>query len=131
MARILIVDDQDMVRREVRHILETQNHWEVVGEATNGREALDMVGDAKPDAIVMDISMPVMNGLEATSEITRRNPGCKVLIFTAHSTAGLLGQIQRSGAKGLVTKSNATIELTPALHAIIKGQTYFTAPGLS
>jgi DNA-binding NarL/FixJ family response regulator len=125
VARILIVDDQDMVRREVRRILETQNHWEVVGEAANGREALNMIGALKPDAIVMDIAMPIMNGLEATSEITRRNLGCKVLIFTAHDNVGLLGQIQRSGAKGLVTKSEATNELTPALEAIIKGQTYF------
>ncbi len=63
MARILIVDDQAIVRREVRHILEGQNDWEVVGEAANGREAVNMIGEVRPDAVVMDIAMPVMNGL--------------------------------------------------------------------
>jgi DNA-binding NarL/FixJ family response regulator len=62
-GRILIVDDQDMVRREVRRVLETQNHWEVVGKTANGREALNMIGEVKPDAIIMDIAMPISEGL--------------------------------------------------------------------
>jgi DNA-binding NarL/FixJ family response regulator len=121
----LIVDDHDIVRQGVRRILETQNDWDVAGEAANGEEALRMVQKLKPDAIVMDITMPVMNGLDATSEITRKNPDSKVLILTMHENPSLLRPIQDSGAKGLLTKSKATSELTQALHAIIAGQTYF------
>ena len=84
-----------------------------------------MVQELRPDAIVMDITMPVMNGLDATSEITRKNPDSKVLILTMHENPSLLRPIQDSGAKGLLTKSKATSELTHALHAIIAGQTYF------
>ena len=105
MARILIVDDNDVVRHQVRHILETQDDWEVVGEAANGQEALRLIPEVNPDAVVMDISMPFMNGLEATNEITRRNLDCKVLILTMHESSILLEPIRRSGARGLVTKS--------------------------
>jgi DNA-binding NarL/FixJ family response regulator len=124
-ARILIVDDHDIVRQGVRRILETQNDWEVAGEAANGAEALRMVHELRPDAIIMDITMPVMNGLDATTEITRKDPDSKVLILTVHDNPTLVKPIQRSGAKGLLTKSQATNELTPALQAIIAGQTYF------
>jgi DNA-binding NarL/FixJ family response regulator len=124
-SRILIVDDHDVVRQGIRRILETQNEWEVAGEATNGEEALRLAQELRPDAIIMDIAMPVMNGLEATSEITRENPDSKVLIFTIFENPTLASPVRRSGAKGLVIKSKAMSELTPALHAIIAGQTYF------
>ena len=113
------------MRQGVRRILETQDHWEVAGEAANGKEALQLAQELKPDAIIMDITMPVMNGLDATTEITRKNPDSKVLIFTMHENPSLLHSIQRVGAKGLLTKSKASNELTPALQAIIAGQTYF------
>ena len=114
-----------MVRQGVRHILESQNDWVVVGEATNGEEALRLTNELKPDAIVMDIAMPVMSGIEATSEIVRTNPESKVLIFTMHESASLVSPIRRAGAKGLLAKSKASSELAPALRAIIGGQTYF------
>ena len=113
------------MRQGVRRILETQDDWEVAGEAANGIEALRLVQELRPDAIVMDVAMPVMNGIDATTEITRKNPHSKVLILTMHENPTLLRPIQRSGAKGLVNKSRATTELTPALQAIIAGQTYF------
>jgi two-component system, NarL family, nitrate/nitrite response regulator NarL len=113
------------VRHGVRHILETQNHWEVVGEAANGQEAIQLYRQLRPDAVVMDITMPIMNGLDATREIVKANPDSKVLILTMHESAALRNPIQHSGAKGLLTKSRATGELTPALQAIIAGQTYF------
>jgi DNA-binding NarL/FixJ family response regulator len=124
-ARVLIVDDHDIVRQGVRRILETQNVWEVAGEAANGKEALRLAQELRPDAIVMDITMPVMNGLDATREITRKNSDSKVLILTMHENPTLVLPIKRSGAKGLLTKSSASRELTPALQAIIAGQTYF------
>lgn len=124
MPRILLVDDYDAVRQGVRRILESQNHWEIAGEAANGQEAVRLYRQLKPDAVVMDITMPVMNGLDATNEIVKSNPGSKVLILTMHEN-GFQPAIERSGAKGVVTKSRAMEELTPALRAIIAGQTYF------
>jgi DNA-binding NarL/FixJ family response regulator len=121
----LIVDDHDVVRQGVRHILETQNDWEVVGEAANAHEALRLCAELKPDAIVMDITMPGLSGLEATREITRANPEANVLILTMHDPQNLLGVIQRVGAKGVVTKTKATKGLTPALQTILAGKTYF------
>lgn len=105
-------------------ILETQDDWEIAGEAVNGQEAIRLYRQPKPDAVVMDITMPVMNGLDATKEIVTANPGSKVLILTMHEN-GFQPTIERSGAKGMVTKSRAMDELTPALKAIIAGQTYF------
>lgn len=124
-SKILIVDDHEIVRQGVRRILENHNDWEVVGEATNGQEALRLTRELKPDAVVMDITMPLMNGLEATNEILKANPDSKVLIFTMHESPSLLRSIRHSGAKGLLTKSRASSELTPALQAIIAGHTYF------
>jgi DNA-binding NarL/FixJ family response regulator len=120
-----VVDDHEIVRQGVRHILETQDQWEVAGEAANGEEAIRLNGELKPDAIIMDITMPVLSGLEATNEITKANPESKVLIFTMHESPSLLRPVQRVGARGLLTKSRAGRELTTALQAIIAGQTYF------
>jgi DNA-binding NarL/FixJ family response regulator len=85
----LIVDDHDVVRQGVRHILEAQNDWEVVGEAANAHEALRLCAELKPDAIVMDITMPGLSGLEATREITQANPEANVLILTMHDPQNL------------------------------------------
>jgi DNA-binding NarL/FixJ family response regulator len=124
-GRILIVDDHEIVRQGVRRILESQDDWEVVGEAADGQQAIRLTKELEPDAIVMDITMPVMSGLEATSEITKSNPGSKVLVFTMHESRTLASTIRRSGAKGLLSKAKAAMELSPALQAIIEGQTYF------
>ena len=119
------MDDHYIVRRGVRHILQSQNDWEVVGEASNGREAVRMNELLKPDAIVMDITMPEMNGLDATKEIVEADPNSKVLILTMHDASSLRHSVQKVGAKGLIRKSEAIGELTPALTAIIAGKTYF------
>jgi len=113
------------VRHGVRNILETQDDWEVVGEASNGEEAIELNQELKPDAIVMDITMPVMNGLHATRNIMKSNPNCRVLILTVLEDPSLSRPIQLTGARGLVSKTNAMDELTPALKAILAGNTYF------
>ena len=113
------------MRRGVRHILETQDEWEVVGEASNGREAIQLNRQLHPDVIIMDITMPVMNGIEATIQIVKADPRCKVLILTMHEGPSVSESAQHSGARGLVVKSQAMDELTPALKAIIAGGTYF------
>lgn len=113
------------MREGVRQILEAQDDWEIAGEAANRQEAIQLYRQLKPDAVVMDITMPVMNGLDATKEIVKVNPDSKVLILTVHESGSLRNPIRHSGAKGVVTKSQAMGELTPALQAILAGQTYF------
>lgn len=125
MSRILIVDDHEIVRQGVRRILEMQGQWEICGEAANGKEAVRLNRELKPDAIIMDITMPIMSGIEAAAEIVKLNPDSKVLMFTMHDPGVVLRQIQRSGAKGVLTKSRAASELGPALEAILAGETYF------
>jgi len=94
------------------------------GRLENGQEALQLNAALKPDAIIMDLTMPVMNGLDATRAITNAHPESKVLIFTMHEPQSL-ANIERSGAKGVLTKSRAAHDLTPALQTILAGQTYF------
>jgi DNA-binding NarL/FixJ family response regulator len=105
--------------------LETQDEWEVVGEASNGQEAIQLNRQLHPDVIIMDITMPVMNGIEATSQIVKADPHCKVLILTMHEGPSVSESAQHSGARGLVAKSQAMDELTLALKAIIAGGSYF------
>lgn len=124
-SRVLIVDDHEIVRQGVRKILESQNDWEVCGEASNGQEALRLTKELKPDAIIMDVTMPVMNGLEATRQITKANPDSKVLIFTMHDPQKLSLLVQRSGAKGALNKAKAASDLTPALNTVLAGHSYF------
>jgi DNA-binding NarL/FixJ family response regulator len=106
--------------------LETQNNWEVVGEAASGLEAIRMAESLKPDAIVMDITMPDITGLEATQRIVNKNPEMRVLIVTMHENPGLKDVSQNVGASGLLRKSDAAREITPALHSILAGRTYFS-----
>jgi DNA-binding NarL/FixJ family response regulator len=113
------------VRHGVRNVLETQDQWEVVGEAANGQQGLRLYQQLKPDAVVMDITMPVMGGLDAKSEIVKAYPAAKVLVLTMHEDTAIRHSVERSGAKGVITKSKAMKELTPALKAIVAGQTYF------
>ena len=124
-VRILVVDDHEVVRQGIRTILSARPDWEICGEGVNGQEAIKLAAELRPDAIIMDITMPVMSGIEATMEIVKTCPESKILIFTMHESPSLALPIRRAGAKGVLTKSKATSELTPALRAIIDGQTYF------
>ena len=124
-SRILIVDDHEIVRQGLRRILEMRGDWEICGEASNGKEALRLANELLPDAIIMDITMPVMGGLEAAAEIMKGRPDSKVLIFTMHEPAVVRRQALQSGARGVLAKSRVASELEPALLAILAGQTYF------
>ena len=107
MVRILLADDHEMVRRGLRDQLNNQPGWEVCGEACDGREAVKLALSLKPDVVVMDLSMPELNGLEATRQIRRDLPKTEVLIFTMHETEPLIREVLSAGARGYVLKSDA------------------------
>jgi len=116
---ILIVDDSAAVRRALRDVLEQQQGWEVSGEAGNGREAIEEVQKAKPDVIVLDLSMPVMNGLETTRELKCRFPSVPVLMYTDFETQYLQQAARSAGVSSIVSKSESTEVLVRNLHALM------------
>ena len=122
---ILIVDDHEIVRQGIRSLLQGRPQWKICGEAGDGREAVRLAQELKPDAIILDVTMPVMGGLTAAHEITKCNPACRVLIFTMHDSPTLGKFAQRSGAHGLVVKSQASRQLIKALEAVLSGETFF------
>lgn len=124
-VRILVVDDHEVVHQGIQMILQSRPEWQIVGQANNGAEAVDMAQKLQPDAIVMDITMPVMNGLEATRQITKLGLSSPVIIFTMHESPGLLESVQSAGGRGLVLKSRAAHDLIEALERVINGGTYF------
>lgn len=125
--RVLIVDDHTLLRQALRVMLEAQDTIEVVGEATNGREAVETVERVRPDVILMDMVMPGLNGIEATRQIVRRVPGSRVLILTAYLEDDRLLEALRSGAAGYVVKKSDLEELMLAIQSVHRGNTYFSA----
>src|ERR1700756_1920176 len=97
--RILVADDHHAVRTGLRTLLETENGWEVCAEAANGREALEKVKEFAPDIAVLDISMPLLNGIEATRQIRRLSPKTEVLILTMHDSESLIQEVLEAGAR--------------------------------
>src|SRR5215212_7495876 len=126
MTRILIADDHDVVRSGVRAILEAQAGWEVVGEAENGKEAVDQALATRPDVVVLDYALPVLNGIEATRQIRARVSGAEVLIFTMHDTATLVREVLEAGAKGFLLKSDARKFLIAAVECLAAHKPFFT-----
>ena len=124
-ARILIVDDHEVVRQGVRTILRARPQWEVVGEAANGKEALDQARKLDADVIIMDITMPEMSGIEATREIAKMQLRSAVLIFTMHESDRLSAEIRNTGAHGYVQKSQASRDLVEAIECLLQGGQFF------
>jgi DNA-binding NarL/FixJ family response regulator len=125
--RILLADDHKIVRDGLRLLIDGQADMRVVGEAATGKEALLQARDLKPDVIVMDLSMPEMNGLQATERLKAEQPALKVLALTAHEDESYLGQLCRAGASGYVLKRSAGDELITAIATVAKGGVYFDA----
>jgi DNA-binding NarL/FixJ family response regulator len=123
---VLLVDDHTLVRAGLRLVLESQTGIRVMGEAEDGRQAIDMVEQLHPDVVVMDIAMPHLNGLDATRRIRRRSPTVKVVILTMHESQQYLLQIVKAGAIGCVLKRSAENELAMAVHAAARGESYFS-----
>jgi DNA-binding NarL/FixJ family response regulator len=121
-ARILIVDDHEIFRRGLRSLLETHPDWDVCGEATDGQEAVQKSKDLQPDVVVLDITMPGLNGLDATGVIRKEVPKAKVVILSQHQ-AGLMKQVAlTAGAAAYVTKSEVSRELLAAIEGLISSE---------
>ena len=125
--RILIADDHAVVRSGLRKILETQTTWQVVAEAVDGKEAVSKALQTNPDVAVLDYSLPLINGVEATRQIRARLPKTEVLIFTMHDTDSLIGELLAAGARGYLLKSDANRLLLAAVESLAAHKPYFTA----
>lgn len=125
--RILLVDDHELVRRGVRSLIETQAGWQICGEAGDGRAAVRMARDLKPDVVVLDLSMPGLNGLDATRRIREVAPRSEVLVLTVHTSEQLAREVLSAGARGYILKSDATHDLIQAVESVAKGKPFFTA----
>jgi two-component system response regulator NreC len=122
--RILLVDDHTLVRAGIRKLLEEQPHFEVVGEAASGTEAIARAGDLAPDVILMDIAMPDLNGLEATRQIRKQHPRVEVLLLTVHDDHEYLFRGLKVGASGYVLKEAEEKELVMAIEAVHRGEMF-------
>jgi two-component system, NarL family, response regulator NreC len=123
-TRVLIADDHTIVRQGLRAILENEADMEVVGEAADGREAVRKAVALQPDVVVLDISMPRMNGLEATGRIAHDAPHCRVVALTMHSSEEYVYSLLKAGASGYLLKESASSDLVEAIRSVRRGGTY-------
>ena len=124
--RILVVDDHAVVRRGVRSLLESQEGWEVCGEATTGRDAVEQSRRLRPDVVVMDLSLPELNGLDATRQILKEAPETEVLVLTMHQSEELARDVLQAGARGYVLKSDADENLIAAVESLRQHKPFLT-----
>lgn len=124
--KILIADDHEVVRDGLKNILISMGNVAITGEASNGEEAVKLYGSLKPDLVIMDISMPIMNGIDATRVIKENDPNARILVLTMHDNQEYLNQIIRSGAKGFVLKNTDKEELLEAVRAVSSGENFFS-----
>jgi DNA-binding NarL/FixJ family response regulator len=124
--RILIADDHPLVRHGLRSVLESQHGWTVCGEAEDGRSAVKLGLELKPDVFLMDVTMPELNGLDATRQLRRERPDAAILILTMHESDQLCSDLMRAGARGCLLKSDSPRQLLAAVEAVANGKQYFT-----
>ncbi len=125
--RILVADDHEIVRRGLVSLIKTHPNWEVCAEAENGRLAVEKANQLKPDIAILDIGMPLLNGLEATRQIVREHPAARVLILTITDTDQAVQAVLNAGARGFLLKSDAARDLVMAVEALEQNKTFFTA----
>jgi DNA-binding NarL/FixJ family response regulator len=126
-VRILIADDHELFRRGLAAELTQVPGWVVAGEASNGRDAVELAAALKPELVVLDLTMPELNGLEAARKIISANPAARVLILTAHESEQLVREVLSAGAQGYVLKSDAGRILIAALQSLLDGRSFFTS----
>lgn len=126
IRRIMIVDDHDAVRRGVRYLVESKPYYQVVGEAANGREALDLAREISPDIAILDYSLPELNGLELAHSLKRAYPRIEILLYTMHDREDVIMEVLRAGVRGFVLKSDTERHLIAALDALSIHRPYFS-----
>ena len=124
--RILLADDHTVVRQGLRKVLEERSDWEVVAEAGDGREAVRQAEELKPDVAIIDVAMPLLNGIETTRQIARRSPSTRILVLTMHSDEAYVNQILKAGATGYLLKDSADVDLLQAVSAVSNGKSFFS-----
>jgi two-component system response regulator NreC len=124
--RILLADDHTIMRNGLRLLLERQSDFIVVGEASNGREAVELADLKTPDVIIMDVAMPMMNGIEATARITAASPKVAVIILSMHSDESYVLRALKAGARGYLLKDSAEGDLIAAVHAVAANKAFFS-----
>jgi two-component system response regulator NreC len=125
--RILVADDHEVVRQGTRALLSTIPEWEIVGEADNGRDAVSLTAELKPDIVILDITMPELNGLDAARQIKKKSPETEILIFTAQETEKLVHDVFDSGARSYIMKTDAADHLIEAIKALSEHKHFFTS----
>src|SRR5690242_300287 len=124
--KILVADDHEIVRHGLCALLRGQPDWEICGEASDGREAVEKALALSPDVTVLDIGMPNLNGFEATRQILKANPHARILILTLHDSDQLVQEVLDAGARGFLLKSDAARDLVAAVEAVRRDKIYFT-----
>ncbi len=127
MSRIVLVEDHTLVRSGIRLLLERARDLQIVGEAEDGRQAVELVKELSPDLAVLDVGMPNLNGLDAARQIREQRPQTRVLMLSMHADVEYVREAFRVGATGYVLKNAATAELEEAIHAVLDGQVYVSA----
>jgi len=126
-VRILVADDHQVVRTGLRALLESKTGWQVCAEAANGREAVEKAGQLKPDVAVLDIGMPLLNGVEATRQIRKLSPHTEILILTMHDSELLIQEVLGAGAHGYILKDDADRNLVAAVDALRRHKPYLSS----
>jgi two-component system, NarL family, nitrate/nitrite response regulator NarL len=126
-VRILVADDHEVMRMGIRNLLESVPAWTVYAEAKTGREAVEMALQSSPDVIIMDITMPEMNGLEAAARIATDRPEIPVIMFSLHFSEEIMGCFKTASIRGAVAKSEAARDLLDAVRSVLQGGTFFPA----
>lgn len=123
--KILIADDHEVMRLGIRNLLEARHHWMVCAEASNGKEAVEKTLQCHPDVVILDITMPTMNGLEAASHISASYPQIPIILFSLHLSDEMMNTLNRATIRGAVSKSEAGRDLVDAVETVLHGGTFF------
>ena len=124
--RILLADDHTVVRQGLRRVLEARPEWQVVAEAGDGREAVRMAEESAPDIAILDVAMPLLNGIEAVRQIARKVPHTRMLVLSMHADEAYVTQMLRAGAAGYLLKDSADVDLVQAVEAVSAGKSFFS-----
>jgi two-component system, NarL family, response regulator NreC len=125
-VRILLADDHTIVRQGLRKVLEEQPEWKVVAEAGDGRDAVRQAEQHKPDVAIIDVAMPLLNGIETTRQISKRVPGVRILVLSMYADEAYVTQILKAGATGYLLKDSADVDLFQAVSAVAQGKSFFS-----